>query len=156
VIPEPNAFIMNKLLAFAFLSLFLFNCTPKPEACFTFSISNQVVQFDGNCSDNEDEYLWNFGDNTTSTIVNPEHTYAAIGTYSVTLEVKNKKHSKSETKTIAITKACGTCTCKVVSGSATFSESKYFCGTREEIDDYKTTQKAECDSSGGTYTCVEI
>jgi PKD repeat protein len=32
-------------------------------------------------------YLWNFGDNTTSTLQNPTHTYAAAGNYTVTLKV---------------------------------------------------------------------
>lgn len=30
-------------------------------------------------------YLWDFGDSTTSTLANPNHTYLAIGTYNVTL-----------------------------------------------------------------------
>lgn len=32
-------------------------------------------------------YLWNFGDGTTSTLANPSKTYAAAGTYTVTLRV---------------------------------------------------------------------
>lgn len=33
------------------------------------------------------EYLWNFGDGTTSTQISPIHTYSSAGDYSVTLEV---------------------------------------------------------------------
>jgi PKD repeat protein/Zn-dependent protease len=35
------------------------------------------------------QYLWNFGDGTTSPERNPTHTYAANGNYTVTLTVKN-------------------------------------------------------------------
>jgi hypothetical protein len=31
------------------------------------------------------QYLWDFGDGNTSTLMNPTHLYAAVGTYSVTL-----------------------------------------------------------------------
>ncbi len=36
-------------------------------------------------------WAWNFGDATTSTLQNPTHTYAAAGTYTVTLSVTNDK-----------------------------------------------------------------
>jgi len=36
------------------------------------------------------EYLWKFGDNTTSTERNPEKTYTTAGTYQVTLYVKTR------------------------------------------------------------------
>src|SRR5207249_1197020 len=35
-------------------------------------------------------YLWNFGDGSTSSVQNPTHTYAAAGTYAVTLQVTDK------------------------------------------------------------------
>ncbi len=35
-------------------------------------------------------WLWNFGDGTTSTAQNPEHTYTDEGTYSVTLTVESR------------------------------------------------------------------
>ncbi|MEZ5009103.1 MAG: PKD domain-containing protein [Chitinophagales bacterium] len=38
-----------------------------------------------NLSENANNYLWDFGDNTTSTDENPEHTYSTIGTYEVVL-----------------------------------------------------------------------
>lgn len=34
-------------------------------------------------------YLWNFGDNTTSALENPVHTYKSAGEFTVTLTVKN-------------------------------------------------------------------
>lgn len=34
-------------------------------------------------------YLWDFGDNVTSTLASPKHFYAAYGTYTVTLKIVN-------------------------------------------------------------------
>ena len=38
---------------------------------------------------NANEFLWGFGDGSTSTEVNPIHTYTTAGSYTVTLTVKN-------------------------------------------------------------------
>lgn len=43
-------------------------------------------------------FLWDFGDGTTSSAENPNHTYAAVGTYTVTLTVSNVCGSDYETK----------------------------------------------------------
>jgi len=45
-----------------------------------------TVQF-LNQSYNGDNFLWNFGDGNTSTEINPEHTYTALGFFDVQLEV---------------------------------------------------------------------
>ena len=55
---------------------------------FTFATSSLTVQF------TDDSLLavshsWNFGDGDTSTDINPIHTYAAAGTYDVTLTTTN-------------------------------------------------------------------
>jgi gliding motility-associated-like protein len=42
-----------------------------------------------NTSVNGTSFTWNFGDNSTSTIRNPVHTYTNAGTYTVTLTAKN-------------------------------------------------------------------
>ena len=51
---------------------------PKPTAAFTTSTTavciGQTVQMN-NTSSSGTSYLWNFGDNTTSTLANPTHTY---------------------------------------------------------------------------------
>ncbi|MCB0755131.1 MAG: T9SS type A sorting domain-containing protein, partial [Flavobacteriales bacterium] len=43
-----------------------------------------------NQSEFGDSYLWDFGDNTTSTDENPVHVYAVDGIYSVSLTVTNE------------------------------------------------------------------
>ncbi len=61
-----------------------------PTANFTFTINNLAATFTDASSDSDGSIAsrsWNFGDGTTSTDVNPSKTYAADGTYTVTLTV---------------------------------------------------------------------
>jgi rhamnogalacturonyl hydrolase YesR len=62
-----------------------------PVAAFTSSATNLVASFDGSTSKDPDGtvtgYAWNFGDSTTGSGVKPTHTYAAGGTYPVSLTV---------------------------------------------------------------------
>ena len=61
---------------------------PAPTAGFTYTVAQLEVTFI-NTSVNATSYLWDFGDGITGTEVNPVHTYAAEGTYTVTLEASN-------------------------------------------------------------------
>jgi len=61
---------------------------PPPVAAFTFQANGLQVLFD-NTSSNFATSLWSFGDGSTSTQNNPSHTYAAAGTFAVTLTVTN-------------------------------------------------------------------
>lgn len=56
----------------------------SPIADFTSTKNLNQVTF-SNSSLHAFEYEWDFGDNTTSTLENPIHTYAANGTYTVKL-----------------------------------------------------------------------
>ena len=47
-------------------------------------------------------WLWNFGDGTTSTLQNPLHTYAATGTFSITLTAGNANGSAAITRLNAV------------------------------------------------------
>lgn len=61
---------------------------PLPVANFTVSQPDPCSYFTfqfNNTSTNATTYLWNFGDGTTSTLANPQHIYAAAGSYHVTL-----------------------------------------------------------------------
>ncbi|MFM9919167.1 PKD domain-containing protein [Lacisediminihabitans sp. H27-G8] len=63
----------------------------SPTAAFTSTVSALVATFDGSTSVDPDgsiaSYAWNFGDSGTSTGATPSHTYAAAGSYIVTLTV---------------------------------------------------------------------
>jgi PKD repeat protein len=51
---------------------------------------------------NDIEYLWEFGDGTTSNDKNPVHIYTTVGAYVVTLKVNNYDATKEETITVDI------------------------------------------------------
>jgi subtilisin family serine protease len=61
-----------------------------PTADFTYTTSDLTVTFTDLSTDSDGTitaWSWDFGDGSTSTAENPSHTYAADGTYSVTLTV---------------------------------------------------------------------
>jgi len=68
---------------------------PVPNANFTFNPNNQCaglpVTFTNTSTGTnvETTYLWNFGDGGTATTANASHTYAAGGSYNVTLTQTN-------------------------------------------------------------------
>ncbi len=55
-----------------------------PMAAFDYLADLLTVTFT-NTSTNADSYQWRFGDGITSTLEHPVHTYAAAGTYTITL-----------------------------------------------------------------------
>ncbi|MEM9824086.1 MAG: PKD domain-containing protein, partial [Bacteroidota bacterium] len=59
-----------------------------PSAQFSFSVDGNTVTFTSSVV-NAAEYLWNFGDGTTSTAINPVHQFSSGGTYTVTLNTSN-------------------------------------------------------------------
>ncbi|MFT3682518.1 MAG: PKD domain-containing protein [Ferruginibacter sp.] len=60
--------------------------------------------FSGNSCSSISNYTWDFGDNTSSSQMNPNcHTYAATGTYTVTLSANNAAcGSDSKSKTVTV------------------------------------------------------
>ena len=76
------------------------NNPPVPE--FSYTEENGLVKFTNTSNDpdgDELSYVWDFGDNTTSTQVSPEHQYAKSGAYTVKLTANDgaatvtKEHS---------------------------------------------------------------
>lgn len=66
-----------------------------PTASYTSSCFGPVCTFDSSTSADGDgsvtRYLWSFGDGTTSTDANPQHTYATPGNYTVRLTVTDNQ-----------------------------------------------------------------
>ncbi len=79
--------------------------TAGVNAAFTYTKSDLTVNFsDSSTTANGSitSWAWNFGDNSTATTKNPVHTYAAAGTYTVTL-VATDSNNKSGTKSQSVT-----------------------------------------------------
>ena len=99
-----------------------------PVANFTSSTSGLTATFADTSTDSDGTIAsrsWNFGDGTTSTATNPSKTYAAAGTYGVTLTVTDNgglSHTKTANVTVTTT-----------SGQQTYTN-----GTDYNITDYAT------------------
>ncbi|MEM1320161.1 MAG: PKD domain-containing protein [Bacteroidota bacterium] len=72
-----------------------------PTADFSSMNFGSTVNFT-NTSTNADSYVWDFGDGNTSTDVNPSHTYASDGTYTVTLTATNECGDATAEQTVTI------------------------------------------------------
>lgn len=66
-----------------------FSFNPNGSVC-----SNQIVQF-SDASTGAKSWNWDFGDGTTSTQVNPSHSYIAPGTYTISLTVSNAEGAQN-------------------------------------------------------------
>ena len=69
---------------------------PNPPANFSYTKDEDAYYFDG--PDNNNNITWNFGDNSTSTEIDPEHRFKLIGKTDVILTVKNEYGCSSSKK----------------------------------------------------------
>lgn len=103
----------NPLIPLVICSGYLFtmsSCKKEPDfiapkADFTFSKSSDYspVQYTfSNKSTNSKEWLWDFGDGSTSVAQNPVKTYTNPGNYQVTLVAKNEGGKDQISKSIQI------------------------------------------------------
>ncbi len=61
-----------------------------PVAAFSFTgETTGTVDFTDNSTNSPTSWAWDFGDGNTSTMQNPQHTYAVFGAYNVCLTVTN-------------------------------------------------------------------
>lgn len=76
-----------------------------PIARFTYAVNCAVNKLQVQFTDQSivpTGWTWNFGDGNTSTAQNPSHTYAALGTYTVTLTVTNGSCTHQISQTIRL------------------------------------------------------
>jgi lysyl endopeptidase len=82
-----------------------------PTANYSFTVSGLTASFTDASSDSDGSIAsrsWNFGDGSNSTATNPSKTYAAAGTYSVTLTVTdNGGLTNSTTKSVTVSSGGG-------------------------------------------------
>ena len=75
--------------------------TPAPTVKFEFAVDGYEVTFTSTVTD-VNTYLWDFGDEETSTEANPVHTYVSSDTYTVKLTVKGDGGEASVTHDVDI------------------------------------------------------
>ncbi|WP_412476217.1 T9SS type A sorting domain-containing protein [Flavobacterium sp. TBRC 19031] len=89
--PVEAAIIRNAAKINVYDNLSTWDYKHMPIADFTYTIgsgTNEVIF--NNTMQNVDTYLWDFGDGTTSsTVLNPTHSYTNNGTYTITLTTSN-------------------------------------------------------------------
>jgi vibriolysin len=80
-----------------------------PSADFSFSANQLMVDFSDSSSDSDGSvatWSWDFGDGNTSTLQNPSNTFAAGGSYDVTLTVTDDEGAAdSSTQTVSVSDA---------------------------------------------------
>lgn len=69
---------------------------------FTYSGPYSATQFQDTSTGDPASWLWNFGDNTTSTEQNPLHEYSAPGTYTVTLTITKEGIVRNNSYPVAV------------------------------------------------------
>lgn len=74
--------------------------TPAPSAGFMTAVSGYSADFFN--QSNASSFFWDFGDGMLSTAVSPQHTYAAEGTYTVTLYAIEPCDTAVATQTVVI------------------------------------------------------
>jgi len=81
-----------------------------PEARFSASVQGNTVSFSNNSTDDKGiaSSSWSFGDATSSSATNPDHTYDNAGSYTVTLTVTDTK-GQTDSTAASVTIAGDTC-----------------------------------------------
>jgi PKD repeat protein len=67
-----------------------------------FNAAGNPVTFTNTTNPGTWNWLWKFGDNATSTVMNPVHSYTNVGTYSITLIASNANCSDSVRHSVSV------------------------------------------------------
>lgn len=78
------------------------NAQDSPVANFSYVITGSNVQFTNESSDDAINFLWDFGDGSSSVEENPLHTYLQDGTYTVVLSATNACGTTYHSETFTI------------------------------------------------------
>lgn len=79
---------------------------PALTASFSYSptlpATGEAIQFTDNSTGTPTSWQWDFGDSTSSTLQNPNHTYSAAGSYTVTLTIRAGSSLNSISRSILV------------------------------------------------------
>ena len=113
------------------LSINIIDSTCNWQATFTHNtIAPKTKAFFGLPNGATKKYAWNFGDNTSSTLQNPTHTYSNVGNYNVRLIVRDTLNNCRDTvlQTVNIMDS-NTCNLQAQFTSQNYGpRTKYFSG----------------------------
>lgn len=87
-----------------------YNCSPDEFSCiepfFSYEpnipLETETITFEADYQDGSATYSWDFGDQGTSNIGNPDYSFATHGSYNIKLEVSDGIITKSYTRTIDV------------------------------------------------------
>lgn len=131
-----------------------------PVANFTFSCTDLNCSFTDTSTDSDGTvaaWSWNFGDGTTSTAQNPSKTYAAGGTYTVSLTVTDNGGATGSTSKSVTVSAPSTgdftlaATGSKVRGIAT-ADLTWSGASGTSVDIFRNGAKITTTSNSGSYT----
>ena len=111
------------------------NFTAQQNICLGTTLSIVNTSQLGFGSTQFSQILWNFGDGTTSNVLNPSHTYANAGAYTITLTVRSDSSCITSTKS-QIVKILG-------KPKAVFSYTNYCVGLPVLFEDLSTAGYGE-------------
>jgi len=129
-------------------------CGAGPDAEFSGTPRRGVaplrVRFTDESTGSVESWLWDFGDDTTSTRQNPTHTYTNPGSYDVSLTVTGLGDTDTETKTkyiTVLTKVAGIT--GVLPGPAGFAASYLKISPQQVLPDQQVEISINISNTGG-------
>ena len=122
-----------------------------PDFIYVANNCNGTVTFTDQSLNSPTSWAWQFGDGGTSTLANPTHTYASIGTYSVTLVACNALGCDSITLSVFVPSVSGP-----VAASCTPVTTGYCCLMGITQVEFNTINNTSTNGSAGyeNFTCT--
>ena len=93
---------IHQLTSILILALVLAGCNKKPEARFQTIAEGLTVAFEFIGDGDIESFEWDFGDGNGSAEMNPVHTFAQSGEYTITLKVSGDGGSDESSETISV------------------------------------------------------
>ena len=128
-----------------------------PVADFTYVADDRLVSFTNTSSDADSSalsYAWDFGDGQTSSEQNPQHQYAADGSYNVTLTVTDESELSSvKTSTVQVVELDIVLELLRAQRARTGSSivDLRFSGALQNVDVYRNGTKVATTSNAGSF-----
>ena len=127
-----------------------------PTAAFVVTCNKLSCRFTNKSTDSDGSvvaYKWTFGNGTTATVANPSRTYAAAGTYSVSLRVTdNGGATNTKSQSMAITSAITLTATGRNDATKQYVTVKWSGATGTYVDLYRFRNFLKQEPNDGVYT----